>query len=91
MAGSSTTTKPHVALQHGLPPLENGDRLTRDEFERRYEAMPHLKKAELIEGVVYVPSPVRYHRHTVAHGCERTIAERGFPRSMARSGGAGAG
>ncbi len=37
-----------------IPPLENGDRLTRDEFERRYEAMPHLKKAELIEGEVYI-------------------------------------
>lgn len=43
---------------HALPPLENGDRLTRAEFERRYEAMPHTKKAELIEGVVYMPSPV---------------------------------
>src|SRR5262245_17111719 len=42
-----------------VPPLENGDRLTRAEFERRYRAMPHLKKAELIEGVVYIPSPVR--------------------------------
>ena len=46
-----------------MPPLENGDRLTRAEFERRYEAMPGLKKAELIEGVVYVPSPVRYTQH----------------------------
>jgi Uma2 family endonuclease len=46
-----------------IPPLEPGDRLTRDEFERRYEAMPHLKKAELIEGVVYMPSPVRMYRH----------------------------
>jgi Uma2 family endonuclease len=46
-----------------VPPLEPGDRLTRDEFERRYEAMPHLKKAELIEGVVYMPSPVRFLRH----------------------------
>jgi Uma2 family endonuclease len=46
-----------------LPPLENGDRLTRAEFERRYEAMPHLKRAELIDGVVYVPSPVRYEHH----------------------------
>lgn len=27
-----------------LPPLENGDHLSRAEFERRYEAMPHLKK-----------------------------------------------
>ncbi len=41
-----------------IPPLENGDRLTRPEFERRYAAMPHVKKAELIEGVVYMPSPV---------------------------------
>jgi Uma2 family endonuclease len=39
-----------------LPPLENGDRLTRSEFERRYWAMPEVKKAELIEGVVYMPS-----------------------------------
>ena len=46
-----------------VPPLENGDRLTRSEFERRYEAMPRLKKAELIEGVVYVGSPVRHDQH----------------------------
>lgn len=44
-------------------PLENGDRLTRAEFERRYQTMPNLKKAELIEGVVYMGSPVR-----VIHG-----------------------
>ncbi|HEV3164151.1 MAG TPA: Uma2 family endonuclease [Isosphaeraceae bacterium] len=41
-----------------VPPLENGDRLTRPEFERRYSAMPNVKKAELIEGVVYMPSPL---------------------------------
>ena len=28
-----------------IPPLEPGDRLTRAEFERRYVAMPWLKKA----------------------------------------------
>ncbi len=50
-----------------LPPLESGDRLTRSEFERRYDAMPHLKKAELIEGVVYVPSPVRQKDHGKPH------------------------
>jgi hypothetical protein len=33
-------------------PLENGDKLSRDEFERRYNAMPNLKKAELVEGIV---------------------------------------
>jgi Uma2 family endonuclease len=50
-----------------VPPLEYGDRLTRAEFMRRYEAMPDLKKAELIEGVVYVPSPVRQKYHGTAH------------------------
>src|SRR3954447_13213586 len=52
-----------LAAPATLPPLENGDRLTRPEFERRYKAMPHIKKAELIEGVVYVGSPVRYTQH----------------------------
>ena len=46
--------------------LHNGDRLARAEFERRYEALPRLKKAELIEGVVHVPSPVS-REHGVAH------------------------
>ena len=50
-----------------ISPLEPGDRLTREEFERRYEAMPALKKAELIEGVVYMPSPVRVERHGRPH------------------------
>ena len=44
-------------------PLENGDRLKRAEFERRYDAMPGVKKAELIEGVVYMPSPAGLRRH----------------------------
>lgn len=50
-----------------IPPLENGDKLTRHEFERRYHAMPNLKKAELIEGVVYVASPVRAKQHGKPH------------------------
>lgn len=48
-------------------PLESGDRLTRHEFERRYEAMPYLKKAELIEGVVYVPAALRFRSHGQPH------------------------
>ena len=51
-----------------LPPLQNGDRLSRDEFERRYDAMPELKKAELIEGVVHLPSPVKQRQHGMPHG-----------------------
>ena len=41
-----------------MPRLENGAHLTVAEFLRRYEAMPELKKAELIEGVVHMGSPV---------------------------------
>ncbi|MCY2993685.1 MAG: Uma2 family endonuclease [Planctomycetota bacterium] len=51
-----------------MPPLEGGDRLARAEFERRYAAMPHLKKAELIEGVVHMAAAVRLRRHGVPHG-----------------------
>jgi Uma2 family endonuclease len=40
------------------PPLRDGDRLTSDEFMRRWEAMPELEHAELIDGIVYMPSPV---------------------------------
>lgn len=50
-----------------IPPLENGDKLTRHEFEQRYHAMPNLKKAELIEGVVYLASPVRAKKHGKRH------------------------
>src|SRR5271169_4429697 len=49
------------------PLLEPGDRLTRDEFEIRYGRMPHLKKAELIEGIVYMPSPLRFRQHAKPH------------------------
>jgi Uma2 family endonuclease len=50
-----------------VPPLEAGDRLSRPEFERRYAAMPRLKKAELLEGTVYMPSPVSFGRHARPH------------------------
>src|SRR5438876_5656691 len=45
-----------------IPPLQNGDHLTREEFERRFDATPNLKKAELIEGVVYM-APVSHEFH----------------------------
>ncbi len=56
-----------VATGAAPPPLEPGDHLTRDEFERRFDAMPGLKKAELIEGVVHMGSPVRLNRHGRPH------------------------
>lgn len=50
-----------------IPPLENGDRLSRPEFERRYSADSRIKKAELIEGTVYVASPLRHTQHGKPH------------------------
>jgi Uma2 family endonuclease len=43
-------------LDEAVPPLQHGDRLEANEFERRWAGMPDLKKAELIEGMVYVPA-----------------------------------
>ena len=58
MAFASSRPSPSPSVVDAVPPLEMGDHLTRAEFERRYDAMPDLKKAELIDGVVYMPSPV---------------------------------
>lgn len=57
-----------------VPPLESGDALHAEEFLRRYEAMPDLKKAELIDGIVYVmASPVSAEKHgdpdNIIQGC----------------------
>ena len=56
----------------GVPALENGDRLTRYEFERRYAARPDLKKAQLIEGIVYMPSRVSV-AHAEPHAMIQTV------------------
>ena len=68
------TSKVSIAKSNGkithnqtIPPLENGDRLTMAEFERRYERMPELKKAELVEGIVYMASPLRITQHGEPH------------------------
>ena len=53
-------------------PLENGDRLTRAEFERRYAMMPGVTQAELIEGMVIMPSPTRHQHHAVPHNAVAT-------------------
>ncbi len=50
-----------------LPLLETGDHLTRHEFERLYNLTPEKVKAELIEGVVYMASPVRHKHHGKPH------------------------
>ena len=61
-------------MTHLIPigPLlfESGDRLSREEFLKRWECAPGLKKAELIDGVVYLPSPV-----SLPHGSFDTIIQ----------------
>src|SRR4051794_17042924 len=65
---SATTRKLAEPLpQPPVPPLRAGDRLTAEEYERRYDAMPDLKKAELINGVVYIGSPVIFEDHGGPH------------------------
>jgi hypothetical protein len=46
-----------------VPELAAGDKLTRAEFLRRWQAHPEIKNAELLGGIVYMPSPV-----SLAHG-----------------------
>lgn len=70
IANHSTPTLAVPPLPSGspvLPRLENGDHLDRAEFLRRYDAMPDLKKAELIEGIVYLGSPVHLEGHGSPH------------------------
>ena len=61
-------------MTHMIPigPLlfESGDRLSREEFLERWERTPALKKAELIDGVVYLPSPVSF-----GHGFFDTVLQ----------------
>ena len=64
---SGTSGAPPPPSAPATTTLENGDRLTRCEFERRYALRPELKKAQLIEGIVYMPSPVRFATHGEPH------------------------
>src|SRR6266487_3455839 len=53
------TALSHTAyVQQHIPPLEAGDHLDQPTFHERYEAMPPAFRAELIGGVVIVPSPL---------------------------------
>src|SRR5687767_4951869 len=53
-------------------PLNSGDRLAADEFLRRYEDRPELKNAQLIEGIVHMPSPVSTSQHAEPDGLIHT-------------------
>jgi len=67
MATREVPSVPAEAASSAEPLLEPGDRLSRDECERRYERMTQVKKAELIEGTVFMPLPVRAQKHAQPH------------------------
>lgn len=75
-----TQTAQRASSIGSIPPLEAGDRLTREEFERRWDLHPEIKKAELIDGMVYLEMTVG-----IEHGEAHALANvwLGVYRSMA--------
>ena len=67
LAPTKTQVGSRPRIPSTLPPLQTGDVLTRAEFERRYKAQPNIKNAELIEGIVYMSSPVHFLQHGKPH------------------------
>src|SRR5208337_1146087 len=64
----------HTNLSNSrILPLKDGEILTRQEFERRFDATPGLKLAELIEGRVYMSPPVFIQDHGSPHAFSITI------------------
>ena len=61
---SAGRSRHHAGVSAPLP-LENGARLGVAEYLRRYEAMPEVKKAELIQGVVHMAPPVSADHHGI--------------------------
>ncbi|SRR5579883_1249313 len=60
-----------------LPPLENGDNLDQKTFHARYLAKPEDCRAELVGGIVYVPSPRK-----VSHGKVQQLVVRWLDEYM---------
>lgn len=56
-----------ATVEQEAPPLAAGMKLTREEFLRLWEVHPEISKAELIGGIVYMPSPVST-EHSVREG-----------------------
>ena len=61
------TGPPTPAIGKGLPPLTAGDQLDQPTFHARYLAMPEGIRAELVEGIVYMPPPPVADGHSAPH------------------------
>lgn len=62
----SAIPKPSITSRPERLELFNGDRMTQEEFHAAYEQTPPGFRAELIEGIVYVASPLK-RRHGFPH------------------------
>ncbi|HUY36448.1 MAG TPA: hypothetical protein VMV69_27170 [Pirellulales bacterium] len=58
------------------PPLVAGQRLDRSTFHERYEKMPPGTRAELVGGVVYMPSPLRLDHGNSNHWVDMWLGDR---------------
>lgn len=69
MAGTRITdaSPPPAPAAPPPAPLEPGDRLDQKTFHERYEAMPEDTRAELVRGIVHMPSPLK-RPHSRHHG-----------------------
>ncbi len=68
-ASNLTSNEPAIVVptsRRASIELQNGDRMTQQEFHRLYEQTPEGFKAELIGGIVYVASPL-YPAHGKPH------------------------
>jgi Uma2 family endonuclease len=72
MIATVSTPQPAGWTDLDVQPLENGAHLSAFEFLRRYDAMPEIKKAELVNGIVYMASPIRLDQHGEPDGLMQT-------------------
>ncbi len=68
----SANTTADLESDLDIPPLREGDRLTADEFHRRYAAMPQIRHVNLVNGVVHMASPIRSAHHSGPQGIVMT-------------------
>ncbi len=57
-----------ILIEEEIPTLRQGEKLSRAEFLRRWEAHPEIKRAELLGGRVYMPPALVGYEHGASEG-----------------------